>query len=534
MQATALTFSLLGLDAHPIRVEVDSGRGPSFFQMVGLAEASVRESRVRVRAALQQLGVELDEYVITVNLAPADLKKSGGAYDLAIAIAALAALGKVPAEGLDQIGLLGELSLSGAVRPVRGVLPALRGAAEQGILRAIVPHGNAREAASVAGVDVLIAEHLGQVVAHLRGNKALPGAGTVATIPAEPSAAAVDLAEVRGQHGARRALEIAAAGGHNLIMMGPPGSGKTMLARRLPTIMPPMSYEEALDITAIHSVAGLLSPDRGLVAARPFRAPHHTVSAAGLVGGGDPIRPGEVSLAHHGCLFLDELLEFRRGVLEALREPLEEGTVALCRARARVVFPARPVLVAAINPCPCGFHGDRGNRCVCSLDRVRAYRARLSGPLLDRIDLHIALPPVDVAHLCAPLRAPGAEGRSSLHAPENSAAVRARVVEARAAQRARFEAGEVAATHNAELGPRDLARVAMPDISGARVLASAVERLGLSARAYTKVLRVARTLADMDRSCAVRAAHVAEAIGARLFDREAASGPPPATAAAGA
>ncbi|AUX21876.1 magnesium chelatase [Sorangium cellulosum] len=533
MQATALTFSLLGLDAHPIRVEVDSGRGPSFFQMVGLAEASVRESRVRVRAALQQLGVELDEYVITVNLAPADLKKSGGAYDLAIAIAALAALGKIPAEGLDRTGLLGELSLSGAVRPVRGVLPALRGAAALGIARAIVPQGNAREAASVPGIDVLIAEHLGQVIAHLRGDTPLPGAGSVSTTPVEPSAAAVDLAEVRGQHGARRALEIAAAGAHNLIMMGPPGSGKTMLARRLPTIMPPMSYEEALDITAIHSVAGLLSPDRGLVTTRPFRAPHHTVSSAGLVGGGDPIRPGEVSLAHHGCLFLDELLEFRRGVLEALREPLEEGTVALCRARARVVFPARPILVAAINPCPCGFHGDRRDRCVCSVDRVRAYRARLSGPLLDRIDLQIALPPVDVAHLCAPESAPrdGRSPRGAAHAPESSAAVRARVVAARAAQRARREAGEVAAAHNAELGPRDLARVAMPDASGARVLSSAVERLGLSARAYTKVLRVARTLADMDGSDAVRAAHVAEAIGARLFDREAGSGPPPAAAA---
>ncbi|WP_437680760.1 YifB family Mg chelatase-like AAA ATPase [Sorangium sp. So ce131] len=534
MQATALTFSLLGLDAHPIRVEVDSGRGPSFFQMVGLAEASVRESRVRVRAALQQLGVELDEYVITVNLAPADLKKSGGAYDLAIAIAALAALGKVPSEGLDRIGLLGELSLSGAVRPVRGVLPALRGAAEQGVLRAIVPQGNAREAASVAGIDVLVAEHLGQVVAHLRGNKPLPGASAAPAVAVEPSAAAVDLAEVRGQHGARRALEIAAAGAHNLIMMGPPGSGKTMLSRRLPTIMPPMTYEEALDVTAIHSVAGLLSPDRGLVATRPFRAPHHTVSTAGLVGGGDPIRPGEVSLAHHGCLFLDELLEFRRGVLEALREPLEEGSVALCRARARVVFPARPILVAAINPCPCGFYGDRGNRCVCSIDRVRAYRARLSGPLLDRIDLQIALPPVDVAHLCAPEQGGAGSPARRPEAPEGSAAVRARVALARAAQRARFEAGEVAVAHNAELGPRDLARVAMPDAAGARVLAAAVERLGLSARAYTKVLRVGRTLADMDRSPAVRAAHVAEAIGARLFDREASAGPPPAAAAAGA
>lgn len=536
MQATALTFSLLGLDACPIRVEVDSGRGPAFFQMVGLAEASVRESRVRVRAALQQLGIELDEYVITVNLAPADLKKSGGAYDLAIAVATLAALGKIPAEGLDRIGLLGELSLSGAVRPVRGVLPALRGAAERGVPRAIVPQGNAREAASVPDIDVLIAEHLGEVIAHLRGDKPLRAAGSVPALTAEPGTPAVDLADVRGQHAARRALEIAASGGHNLIMMGPPGSGKTMLARRLPTILPPMSYDEALEVTAIHSIAGLLSPDRGLVTARPFRAPHHTVSTAGLVGGGDPIRPGEVSLAHHGCLFLDELLEFRRGVLESLREPLEEGHITLCRARARVVFPARPLLVSAINPCPCGLYGDRAKRCACTIERVRAYRARLSGPLLDRIDLHIALPPVDVAHLCAP----ESSDRAAPHlrpstvgapGPEGSAAVRARVVEARSAQRARFEAREVAATHNAELGPRDLARVAMPDARGARLLAEAVERLGLSARAYTKVLRVARTLADMDGSDAVRAAHVAEAIGARLFDRDAATLTPPSAAA---
>jgi magnesium chelatase family protein len=298
-----------------------------------------------------------------------------------------------------------------------------------------------------------------------------------------------------------------------------------MLARRLPTIMPPMSFDEALDVTAIHSVAGLLVPDRGLVSTRPFRAPHHTVSSAGLVGGGDPVRPGEVSLAHHGCLFLDELLEFRRGVLEALREPLEEGTVAICRARARVAFPARPVLISAINPCPCGFHGDRAKRCSCPLDRVRSYRARLSGPLLDRIDLQIALPPVEVAHLCA---ADGAS-RSPLHAPESSAVVRARVSEARAVQRARFDAGEVVAAHNGDLGPRDLERVAMPDAAGARLVAAAVERLGLSARAYGKVLRVARTIADMDRSVAVRAPHVAEAISARLFDRDAACGLPAAS-----
>ncbi len=505
--ATSETSTLVGLDAHPISIEVCCTRGPAFFQMVGLAHAAVREARVRVAGALAGLGVLLDEHAVTLNLAPADLRKTDAALDLAIAVSLLDALGHIGANSARGSLLLGELSLDGRLQPVRGVLPLLEGARARGLRRAIVPAENAAEAALVPALDVRLAPNLSALVAHLRGETALPRARR-GHLRLTADTDGPDLSDVAGQATARRALEIAAAGGHNLIMVGSPGGGKTMLARRLPGLLPPLTRAEAIECTAIHSVAGRIDPARGIVDRRPFRAPHHSSSAAALVGGGEIPRPGEISLAHNGVLFLDEFSEFQRPTLESLRQPLEDAVVDICRAKARARFPARALVVAAANPCPCGYAGHSTRACRCSNRQRRAYVSRLSGPILDRLDLHVLVPPVTADEL----------GRRT--PSESSQNVRERVIAARALQHGRRARGETTTSQNSALGINELRAVADPGRDGLRLLSTAIERLGLSARAYTKVLRVARTVADLAGDPVVGAPHVAEAIQMRLLDRD--------------
>ena len=509
MLASVNSCAIHGIDAYIVLVEADiSPAGFPHFTIVGLPDTAVQESRERVRAAIRNSGFRFPSNSrVTINLAPADIRKEGPSLDLPIALGILAATGQLNCEDLDGWVLVGELALDGAVRPVSGILPMALGARAAGKLRFAVPVSNAKEAAVVEGVEVYPVASLSDAVELLSSadSRTPMPRETVEELLATPPYEA-DFEDVKGQEHAKRALEVAAAGGHNLLMIGPPGSGKTMLARRLPSIMPPMTLEEALEVTKLYSISGLLPPMTSIMTVRPFRAPHHTVSNAGLIGGGSVPRPGEVSLAHHGVLFLDELPEFKRDVLEVLRQPLEDGVVTISRASGSLAYPARFTLVAAMNPCPCGFLTDPSRQCTCAPSQVQRYLMRISGPLLDRIDMHVEVPRLKQDELM------------SRPNSEPSAVIRERVKRAREIQTLRFRGKGIYC--NAHMPPKLIRQMCVMDEDSNALLRAAITQLGLSARAHDRILKVARTIADLDGKERLEASHVAEAIQYRSMDRK--------------
>lgn len=504
MFAKVSSLGLFGLNAFPVDVEIDISRGNPLFEIVGLPDAVVRESRERIRAALRSCSISFPVAAVMVNLAPADTKKSGSVHDMAIFMAILRGM-RMISEDLDGCSFIGEISLNGDIRRINGVLPMVMLARELGIRAVFVPADNAKEASVVDGVEIYAVHNAEELIRHFRNEEKL--------VPCEhyipPEAAyneTLDFSDVRGQQSAKKALEIAAAGGHNALLIGSPGSGKSMLAKRMPSILPPLTFEEAIETTKLHSISGLLTPEMPIITKRPFRSPHHTISSAGLAGGGTVPHPGEVSLAHNGLLFLDELAEFDRKTLEILRQPLEDRKVTIARASGTVTYPCTIMLIGAMNPCPCGYYGHPKRKCICSKNKISGYLSKISGPLLDRFDLHIEAAPVEFGDLSSKVK------------EESSADIRKRVIAAREIQTERFKGTGI--TCNALITPDKLQEFCPMDDAAEILMKNVFDRLGLSARAYDRILKVARTIADIDGSEVIRKAHVAAAAQFRSLDRK--------------